>query len=176
MTEQELAKFTSAACFDGLSTGQMDAVVACARVRQFAANAVVFEESSQSTDMYVLLSGRVCVEIDAPGQGGDGHEHLQLAVLRDPEVFGEIAFLEGRRRSARIVALDDVSLVCLDGPRLHALFDEQPRLGYQVVTNLARILSQRVVDINFKWRQDRGAHPFAAAEMVSREVRLPLAR
>jgi len=141
--------------FAGLTDAEAASLAALAGEEQFSPGDVVFEESTESTDLFVVLDGRVYVEIDAPAANGEGHEHLQLAVLREGEVFGEIAFLEGRRRSARVCAMDKVRVARLDGGRLLKLFEGDTRLGYRVMKNLALVLAQRVVDVNFKWRQDR---------------------
>jgi CRP/FNR family cyclic AMP-dependent transcriptional regulator len=154
VTPEQLARCE---VFSGLTDAEIGSVAALAGEERHAGGEAVFEESSASTDLFVVLDGRVCVEIDAPAASGEGHEHLQLAVLREGEVFGEIAFLEGKRRSARVSAMDGVRVARLDGGRLQALFDTNPRLGYRVMSNLALVLAQRVVDVNFKWRQDRGS-------------------
>ena len=169
-----LDRLSKSECFAGLSEEQVGRITECGAVREYETGDVIFEESSQSSDMFVLLSGRVCVEIDAPSEAGGDHEHLQLAILRDGDVFGEIAFLEGRRRSARIRALDNAVALNLDGKKLYSLFDNDPRLGYRVISNLARVLAQRVVDVNFKWRQDHGTQGVvagAAAQPVPNSFR-----
>ncbi len=155
MSTPDIERIAEYALFDGLPRERVQTVAACGAVEAGKAGDVVFEESSKSTDLFLLIDGRVSVEIEAPVSGGG--EHLQLAVLREGEVFGEIAFLEGKRRSARICALDDVLVLRFDGTRLYNLFDGAPDLGYRVMRNLAAVLAQRVVDVNFKWRQDRGS-------------------
>lgn len=153
MSTPHAERITGYALFRGLSLEDVQMIAECGAVQTCEAGQVVFEESSKSTDLFLLIDGRVSVEIEAPTSGGT--EQLQLAVLREGEVFGEIAFLEGKRRSARICALDDVSVLRFDGTRLYTLFDGNSALGYRVMRNLAAVLAQRVVDVNFKWRQDR---------------------
>jgi CRP/FNR family transcriptional regulator, cyclic AMP receptor protein len=156
MSQSAVENVAGCDLFAGLSRSDIDAILACGAAVSFQTGQVIFEESSVNSDLYVILDGRVCVEIDAPSASGDGNEHLQLALLRTGEVFGEIAFLKGKRRSARVCALDDVSVLQLDGTKLTSLFESNPSLGYHAMRNLATILAQRVVDVNFKWRQDRG--------------------
>ncbi len=155
MSETDMAILSRCDLFVGLTEADIRAVAGCGEQIAFGPGEVVFEESSVASDLYVLLEGRVCVEIDAPGAPGGQQEHLQLALLRAGEVFGEIAFLEGKRRSARVCAIDGVRVLKLDGARLSALFQSNPACGYQAMRNLATVLAQRVVDVNFKWRQDR---------------------
>ncbi|MBD3243296.1 MAG: cyclic nucleotide-binding domain-containing protein [Chitinivibrionales bacterium] len=153
MSMPDTERLAAYALFENLSPEEVQAIADCAAVQTCDPGQVVFEESSQSTDLFLLIDGRVSVEIEAPSSSGS--EQLQLAVLREGEVFGEIAFLEGKRRSARISAVDGVTVLRFDGTRLYGLFDGNPVLGYRVMRNLAAVLAQRVVDVNFKWRQDR---------------------
>ena len=107
----EAAAIRSFALCNGLNDEQVAVLSSSAAEEHHAQGAIVFEESSVSADFYVVLEGRVCVEIQSPAHNSGGEERLQLAVLREGDVFGEIAFLEGKRRSARICALDDVRVV-----------------------------------------------------------------
>jgi CRP/FNR family transcriptional regulator, cyclic AMP receptor protein len=159
VSDQDDTIISSSPIFAGLKPQESAAVTGCGEVAQYKGGAVIFEESSQSTDLFLLLDGRVCVEIEAPRSMGKPGERLQLALLREGDVFGEMAFLRGKRRSACVCAMDEVRALRMDGPRLQALFQQDAGLGYRVMRNLAAILAQRVVDVNFKWRQDMGGVP-----------------
>jgi len=141
----------------GLGTEECKAIVEHGQETAFENGEIIFEESTRSSDLYLILEGRVAIEISAPGEDGMTEGRLVLALLRDGEVFGEIGFLGGSRRSARVSALNAVKVLRFDGAKLNELFDARPEVGYRVMRNLASILAQRVVDVNFKWRQDRGA-------------------
>ena len=78
----------------------------------------------------------------------------RLTTLREGDIFGEISFLEGKRRSAGAVAVDNISTLRIDGEKLYGLFDKNPRLGYVVMRNIGCILAQRLCDINFRWRDN----------------------
>jgi CRP/FNR family transcriptional regulator, cyclic AMP receptor protein len=152
-----LDKAMTCELFAGLDPREGAKVVEFGEPAEYTRGQVIFEESSRSSDLFLLLEGRVSVEIDAPDGVGMADGHLVLALLRDGEVFGELAFLGGGRRSARVSALDTVRVLRFDGAKMFELFESDPRLGYRIMKNLASILAERIVDINYKWRQDRGA-------------------
>ena len=49
--------------FEGLSSDEIDAVIACGTVVHFKCGEKIIEESAESTDLYVVLNGRVSIEM-----------------------------------------------------------------------------------------------------------------
>ena len=140
--------------FKGLNPGELETILACGEQTRIEREQIVFEESSPETDLYILLAGRVSVELGYAHKTDPDQHNLELALFRQGEVFGEIAFLRGSRRSARVTAIDDIQVLKLDGNRLFARFEQDPGLGYRVMRNLARILAGRLETINLKHRDD----------------------
>ena len=81
--------------FRGLVTGERDAIVDRARMRHFAAGEPIFLMGSPGASMMAVLSGTVRISIPSH----EGRE-IVLAVLQPGEVFGEIALLDGKERTA----------------------------------------------------------------------------
>src|SRR5436305_250882 len=76
-----------------------DAVVALARIRTFNAGETIFAIGSPGDQMMALLSGSI--RISVPSSEG---KELLLAIIQPGEVFGELALLDGKERSADAVA------------------------------------------------------------------------
>lgn len=140
--------------FEGLSEKGLDSILSIGRETAFNPGEVILEESKLGSHLYTIVKGRVSVELktDQMHEKAEEDEGKQLAILRPGDVFGEIAFLAEKRRSAHVVAIDEVLLLELDGEKLYDLFDRDNRTGYLVMRNIAAILSQRLVDFNFRWR------------------------
>lgn len=138
--------------FEGLTAAEMDAVIACGRVVHFGSGETVIEESSESWDLYVVLSGRISIEMTVRSHGSEAERNKQLALFRKGEVFGDMAFLRGARRSASVTTLDEFTAMVFDRDTLYGLFEHDTRIGYVVVRNLARIMSERVMELNFLLR------------------------
>ena len=77
---------------------------------------------------------------------------MEATVLRAGDPFGEITFLEGVRRSADVRALTSSKVIKWNGEALHRVLEENYRMGYVFMKNLARLLAQRIRHINLKWR------------------------
>ena len=143
-----------AACrlFEGLTPAEIDAVIACGRIVHFHSGETIIEESDMSWDLYVVLSGRISIEMAVRSHGSEAERSKQIAMFRKGEVFGDMAFLRGARRSASVTTVDEFTAMVFERDKLYGLFDDNSRIGYIVVRNLARIMSDRVMELNFLLR------------------------
>ena len=74
--------------------------------------------------------------------------------MRAGDVFGEIGFLGGKRRSAYVKAIEKVSVLKINGKRLAEYFAGNTNTGFRRMRNLALILTQRITDVIFMLRDD----------------------
>ncbi len=139
--------------FSDFTSEQIDQVCTCAEVKTYSKGSVVIEESSTYTEFFIILSGRVDVEMQSYGRQALGGGK-RLALLRNGDVVGDMAFLQQRRRTAQATAIDDVKVLCIAKDSLDEVFEADPKLGFLFMRNVARIISQRLVDLNFMWRDD----------------------
>jgi CRP/FNR family transcriptional regulator len=145
--------------FTGLSETELERVITLMTIARFDAGALILRESTLSSDLYILKSGRISIELDVSSYNMSGRE--QIVILRPGDIFGEIAFLENKRRSAHVVALDPVEAIQMDGARLKELFVMNYKIGYSIMSNIALTLTHRLIDTNFKWRNGiRGNPPY----------------
>jgi len=114
--------------FRGLVTGERDAVVSRARMRHFAAGETIFLMGSPGGSMMAVLSGTVRISI--PSQEG---REIVLAVLLPEEVFGEIALLDGKERTADARAMTACDLAVLERRDVLEFLERQPNAWPRVV-------------------------------------------
>src|SRR5690349_839930 len=81
--------------FRGLRSDERNSLVARAHVRNFTAGENIFLMDSPGDSMLAVLSGSVRISVPSP----EGKE-IVLAILHAGEVFGEIAVLDGKGRTA----------------------------------------------------------------------------
>ena len=142
--------------FEDISLEELDAILDISEEKLYQSGDVILEESSYGTDsdFYVILQGNVKVEIQASRINSDDKLNKRLAVLKSSDVFGEIGLLKSRRRSAKVSAYSDLNVLKINQKKLFQLFIYNPRLGYIIMKNLAGILSDRIMEMNFMWRDD----------------------
>ena len=74
--------------------------------------------------------------------------------MRNGDIVGDLAYVEQRRRAAQATAVDDVQILSIPKAALDTVFEQDPKLGFLFMRNIARIISQRLIDLNFMWRDD----------------------
>lgn len=127
--------------FKGLGDQEVERIRAVCRKRCYDAGEVVFRENDPSKDLYIVLAGRVAIA------SGDVCQQ-ELAEFKAGEVFGEIALIDGERRSASAVCKEPCTLLAISYGDFHHLMNQQAEIGKKVIHNLARALSRRLRDAN----------------------------
>lgn len=142
--------------FEGLTLEELEAVFDVSREISYKSGDVILEESSYGADadFFVIMNGNVKVELQASQKQSGRKISKRLAVLKSGDVFGEMGLLRSRRRSAKVSAYSDLDVLKVNQEKLFQLFVNNPRLGYLVMRNLSAILSDRIMDMNFMWRDE----------------------
>ncbi len=109
------------ALFRKLTPDERSALAARARMRSFKAGDTIFLMGAQHDSMLAVLSGQVKISMTS----SEGKE-IMLAILNPGEVFGEIAMLDGKPRSADAKALSDCSLAVLERRDVLAALEANP--------------------------------------------------
>jgi len=110
-------------------------IVSYARVRKVAAGEVILLKGSAGTSMMAVLSGQV--RISAPSPQG---KEIVLNVINPGDVFGEVAVLDGKERSADATALTKCELLVLERRDVVAFLETNPK----ICIKLLELLCQRV--------------------------------
>lgn len=93
----------------------------------FAPGQVIFREGEEGHVMYVVLEGRVSLQING----------VQVEELEAGGMLGEMALIDSIPRSATAIALTDCKLVPIDEKRFGFLVQQTPRFALQVMRVLA---------------------------------------
>jgi len=123
------------ALFEGLSADERAAIVARARIRTFHAGETVFQMGSPGDQMMALISGSIRISVRFAG----GKE-LLLAIIQPGEVFGELAVLDEKERSADAVAENACTLAILDRRDILSFFERTPSAWPKLVAVLCQRL------------------------------------
>ena len=98
--------------------------------RPFAAGVTIFREGDEGHEMFVIRNGLVEILL---------HDRV-VATLSEGEIFGEMALIDARPRSATARAKEDCTLVPVDERRFTFLIQQTPQFGLHVM----RILAERL--------------------------------
>jgi CRP-like cAMP-binding protein len=104
--------------------------------RIFERDEIIFSEYEPGETFYVIQSGRVKLLKDA------GEYERTIDIMAPPDMFGEMAILEGSPRSATAIAMDEVKLLEFNAQNFEILMTGNPQIGL----NLLRIFAKRIYD------------------------------
>jgi CRP/FNR family transcriptional regulator, cyclic AMP receptor protein len=107
-----------------------------AEVRRIGAGLALVQAGEDDRALYLLTEGSVGVRLPRD----EGH----FKTIDAPSVLGELAFFDGRPRSATLDAVTDVEVVRLDMQAFERLSAAHPQLGHTMLVDLGRILALRL--------------------------------
>lgn len=86
----------------------------------FSQGQAIIEEGDSGDSIFVIISGHAKVVAHIL------NEKMELATLSAGDVFGEVAFLTGRPRTASVIAADTIEVLELDKQLLEKIFEQYP--------------------------------------------------
>jgi len=112
--------------------------------RVYPPDTVILREGEVSDSVFLLSSGSVQVTL-----GGTRGPRRSLAILQTGEIFGEMAVLERKPRSATVVAREKCLLLEIAGEEIRKLLESHPEMKVKLYTEVRDRLRQ--------WFQSLGA-------------------
>ena len=130
--------------FHDVSFNERKTVADKCRGLRFAAGDIITTHNDTDDDVYFIISGRVRVAIYT----ASGKE-ISFGEQGAGEMFGEIAALDKKSRSAYVVSLGDTILAAMSAENLLWIMQLYPSImlrTFMRFTRLIRLLSRRVVE------------------------------
>ena len=125
--------------FNNLSPAELRAAARYFSINKIAQDEAVFDEGDVGNFMCIVHSGRISVV-----KANQNEEQVEVATLNHGRAFGEMAVLDGERRSATCMAAEDSILLTLSKEALDKMLEEHPRIGADVIRAIAISLSRRL--------------------------------
>lgn len=117
---------------------------------EIAAVQSLFVESAHQKDEYICREGdegntfHIILDGELEVIAGEGDSARVLALLKKGDFFGEMALLQGGKRTASVMAARRTHLVTLDRTSFNSLFLKNPK----ALEYFTRVLCKRVADAN----------------------------
>ena len=121
--------------FNHLKEAQLKKIAALCKSALYKKGDVVFYKTDMSTDLYIVSSGKLKAVL-ADEDGGE----MVLALFEKGAFFGELSLLDGKGRSATIVANTDAELAILKQDVFLDLLRKNPKISVELMTTLVERL------------------------------------
>jgi CRP-like cAMP-binding protein len=131
-----LRRFTS---FSGLNEALLKQIAMIAEERTVPAGTRLFDEGMPATHLYVIVRGEVNIQY-LLGTG----EMRTVDTLVDGDLLVWSALVEPYRTTAYGTTTKETHLIAIQADKLRQLCEENPILGYRLMTQVAKLLAHRL--------------------------------
>jgi CRP-like cAMP-binding protein len=127
--------------FKSLTADHFKKAAALAHIRHAKAGEIFFRESDKQDYVYIVLEGRVSLDIFVPHHG-----KVRFYTAEPYDVFGWSSVTPGiRQRTAGAVAVLDSTVACFDAEKLRQFAEDDHDFGYLLMRRLANVVASRLM-------------------------------
>jgi CRP/FNR family transcriptional regulator/CRP/FNR family cyclic AMP-dependent transcriptional regulator len=138
--------------FADLPEGSLREIVQSGLIRTYRSRSYVTMQGDPSTEVFMLLEGRLEVSTVSP----EAKPQLQ-SVLEPVQLFGELGVLAGTPRTASVLCLEDSRIWTLGRDAFTALVEAQPSVAMDLLGAMARqVLSKESLAEDLVWLDLKG--------------------
>lgn len=137
-TSQIIAALAHHPFLDGLQPNHLDKLAMLACEISFEPDQVIFREGDPSSLFYLILSGRVAIEVAMPGR------FLTIQTIGGGEELGWSSLLDQVNKQFRARCVEPVCALAFDGPRLTAEFENDHEFGYMLLRKVLATVAERL--------------------------------
>ncbi|HLV32185.1 MAG TPA: Crp/Fnr family transcriptional regulator [Chitinispirillaceae bacterium] len=129
--------------FANLAVDELKAISSIMVTRKYKQEQIIVREDDEAHTFFIIVSGTVHVA----ALTSEGKQSI-LATLHKGEFFGEMAVLDGERRSASVIAADECTLIMLYRKSFMEILSQYPRIAIQMLVEMSKRLRRSNRHIN----------------------------
>ena len=111
-----------------------------ATARSYSSGDYLFRESSKNTDLLIIHSGKVALEMSIPGRG-----RARILTLGEGDIVAWSALLSSGVMTTSAIAMEPTEIIALPAQRLLELSDTDYEFGYRLMKAVALAIGNRLV-------------------------------
>ena len=113
--------------FSKLSTRQIRRLLKGSSQDTYEAGTTIVREGGHSTSLFIIVEGKARIERDG----------VEISQRGPGEFFGEVSMIDGRVRSASVIAATPITCVVVYRDALHKLVLSEPAAAWTLLQSLA---------------------------------------
>ena len=125
--------------FTDLSADERASLAKIAEEMSLAAGFPIFSTGDPATALYLIKDGSVRVAVTS-----SGGKSIDVATLGSGSHFGEMALIDGAKRSATAETLEATAIFRFDYGKIQSVLNSSPPIASKFYRALARFLSNRL--------------------------------
>jgi len=129
--------------FESLGKKDLSLILNIIHSRSYLTGEYIFYQGDPGIGLYVIREGKVRI-IRSDEEGNE----IELATFSKGDFFGELAMVDGEKRSASAVAKTDVSAAVIFKPDLDEFIEKYPKKGINILYGISKIIATRLRLLN----------------------------
>ncbi len=129
--------------FSSLSNKELKLLLEIIHNRTYVAGEYIFLQGDPGIGLFIVRDGQVEIR----RKDSNNKEHT-LANFIKGDFFGELALVDGERRSASAIAVTDCRISVLFKPDLDEFIEKFPKKGIKILQGISVILAERLRKLN----------------------------
>ncbi len=125
--------------FKELTPAELEKVEQLVKVTSYLPGDEIFAQGDEAHSLYVIKFGSVRIQ-----QKSSNGDLIDVATLATGSHFGEMAFVDGEKRSANVSSMEPSEIVSLDFVDLKKLLDSAPAIAVKLYKALSHFLCGRL--------------------------------
>lgn len=129
--------------FNDLTKSDLTSLIKIIHNRTFVAGEHIFHQGDPGIGLYIIRDGEVEIERENTYK-----VKKVLATFTKGDFFGELALVDGEKRSASAIAKSDCRVSVIFKPDLDEFIEKYPRKGIKILTGISSIIALRLRKLN----------------------------
>ncbi|MEE8372474.1 MAG: cyclic nucleotide-binding domain-containing protein [Dehalococcoidia bacterium] len=140
--------------FDGLDDGELAKLAELCQERNFEEGDICFRQNASANELHLCRFGKINIVVNLYEPWS---REVTIYRAKAGEVFGWSALVEPCLYTSSAKCAERTQELYLKGSDLKKLFEENPRIGYVVMTNLSATISSRLSETRQKLSREYAA-------------------
>jgi CRP-like cAMP-binding protein len=128
--------------FEGLNVKDIALLSNIIHSRSYVAGEVIFNQGDPGLGIYIIKSGSVEI------RRSFDNSIFVMADFTEGDFFGELALVDGAKRSASAIALKDSQVAVIFKPDLDEFVERYPAKGIKILQGITKIAVERLRNLN----------------------------
>ncbi len=129
--------------FKELSKRDLSNLMGIIHDRNYLSGEYIFYQGDPGIGLYLIRDGEVSIH-----RTNDSGNEIVLATFSKGDFFGELALVDGEKRSASAIANTDTRVSVIFKPDLDEFIEKYPKKGIKILQGIAQIAAVRLRTLN----------------------------
>lgn len=134
---------------EGIPREAVTRILALGSSKTLPKGTVLFALGDQATHLFLVVGGRV--NLTLPLRVGGAHQDGMVEERLPGQFLGWSGLIRPHQYTLQAVAEEETELLALPRTALLDLFSAEPALGYTILTNVAKVIGQRLQVFQTMW-------------------------